>query len=113
MEKAAFQLGEGAREEVLNKLPKESLLPNGLELGSDVSTVPEKLLTPEQLRITSLDCTDLLSEIAAGRLTALAAMTAFGMRTAIAHQVVSLRRVSCRAIHADSRADQLPDRLLP
>jgi Asp-tRNA(Asn)/Glu-tRNA(Gln) amidotransferase A subunit family amidase len=47
------------------------------------------LLTPKELLITELDGTAVCQKIAAGELTAVDAVTAFGKRAAIAHQLTA------------------------
>ncbi|KAL8279925.1 hypothetical protein RQP46_007775 [Phenoliferia psychrophenolica] len=84
------------RQGVLDRLPGASILPSTLlatlPLGSDVSKVPETcgLLTPEQIDITRKDATEILEDIAAGKLTSEAVVLAFGLRAAIAHQLDQL-----------------------
>lgn len=113
------QLAQQYQQEVHAKLPQSALLSRATldQLPLDVSSMPEcsGLLSDEQLAITSLDATELLQEIAAGRLSSVEVVTAFGLRTAIAHQVASRRRARSSLEHAltPPPAGQLPHRLLP
>lgn len=85
------------RAQVLSQLPEEALLSPELlssyPAGSNVSLVPETcgLLSAKQIRITKMDATELLQEMAASTLSAEEVVTAFGLKTAIAHQLVSGR----------------------
>ena len=82
------------RQQVLDKLPPSALLSPaflaGYPLGSDVSKVPETcgVLSVEQIAITHKDATELVRAIAAGALTAEEVTLAFGLRAALAHQLV-------------------------
>ncbi|KAH7920551.1 amidase [Leucogyrophana mollusca] len=60
-------------------------------LPLDVTGIPAScgLLTPAELAITELDATAVCERIAKGQLTAVDAVTAFGKRAAIAHQVTA------------------------
>ncbi|KAK4052154.1 hypothetical protein OIV83_002449 [Microbotryomycetes sp. JL201] len=55
--------------------------------GSDVRRAAERVLTPRQLEITSMDATALLKQIATSKVTAVEALMAFGARTAVAHRL--------------------------
>jgi len=57
----------------------------------NVTSIPETcgILTSVELAITDLDATDILAKIRVGELTALAVVTAFGKRAAIAHQLTA------------------------
>ncbi|KAM0751544.1 amidase [Meredithblackwellia eburnea MCA 4105] len=83
------------RERLIASLPTQSILSNQLlnsyPLGSDVSKVPETsgLLSQRQIEITNLDATDILSRIANKTYSAEEVTLAFGLRAAIAHQLVS------------------------
>lgn len=86
------ELAKGYRQEVLNKLPKGALLAStAIASGTDVSKLPESSgkLSDRQIEITNLDATDLLEKIAKGFYTAEEVTLAFGLRAAIAHQLVS------------------------
>lgn len=91
---AYARLAEQYRKEVMQKLPPSSLLPqstlDAFPPGSDVSEVPASLLSARQLEITMLDATALLGRIATGEYTSVEVVTAFGMRTAVAHQLVRI-----------------------
>ncbi|ORY90707.1 amidase [Leucosporidium creatinivorum] len=86
-------LAEQYQQQVMDKLPLSSLLPratlDALPPGSDVSGLPEScgLLSAKQLEITGLDATELLARIATKEFSSVEVVTAFGIRTAIAHQV--------------------------
>ncbi|KAH7905824.1 amidase signature domain-containing protein [Hygrophoropsis aurantiaca] len=77
----------------------ESQIPSYLRLDPalidslplDVTGIPASsgLLTPAELAITELDATAVCAKIASGELTAVATVTAFGKRAAIAHQVTA------------------------
>jgi amidase len=90
------QLAEIYRSDVNAKLPRSAILPPSLIAqfppGSDVSRVPETcgLLSAKQVEITTKDATDLLVDMAAGVLTSEEVVLAFGLRAAIAHQLVRL-----------------------
>jgi hypothetical protein len=73
-------------------------------LGSlpyDVTTVPETcgLLSEDEIATTKLDATEIRDKIAARKLTAVQAVTAFGKRAAIAHQVTTCTSYSCHLPH--------------
>lgn len=113
-------LAEQYQQRVIKKLPPASLLPRGtldaLPPGSDVSGVPASygLLSARQLEITALDATNLLVRIATGEFSSVEVVTAFGVRTAIAHQLVSPLGSAAPNRFADaSITDLLPHRLLP
>jgi amidase len=69
------------------RLPKELLE----DLPADVSGVPAScgLLSSGELAITELDATSVRDRIAEGSLSAVEAVTAFGKRAAIVHQVTA------------------------
>jgi amidase len=81
------------REQLEAKIPASLRLPPAtLEYPPlDVTRIPEAcgLLTPAELAITELDATAVCQKIAAGELTAVEAVTAFGKRAAIAHQLTA------------------------
>jgi amidase len=90
------QLAQSYRDEVMAKLPPQSLL-SAADLASykgqlDVTQVPKSsgLMTASQIAITEMHATELCARIADGKLTAEETMLAFGLRAAIAHQVVGL-----------------------
>lgn len=79
------------RQRLYDKLPKDVLLPQSV-LDShplNVTGVPAScgLLTARELAITALDATDVRDKVAAGDLTAVEVVSAFGRRAAIAQQV--------------------------
>lgn len=80
------------RENLHSKLPADCILPKQIldDLPTDVTGIPEScgLLTSEEIRLTNLDATGVRDEIAQGRVTAVAVVTAFGRRAAIAQQLV-------------------------
>jgi amidase len=82
-----------SREQLEAKIPASLRLPPAtLEYPPlDVTRIPEAcgLLTPAELAITELDATAVCQKIAAGELTAVEAVTAFGKRAAIAHQLTA------------------------
>lgn len=90
-----LQLTHQYQQEVISKLPPLSILTTSVlknyPLGSNVSLVPETcgLLSPEQIKITRMDATELLDKMAKGLLKSEQVVLAFGMRAAIAHQLVS------------------------
>ncbi|KAM0791673.1 hypothetical protein ACM66B_006265 [Microbotryomycetes sp. NB124-2] len=55
--------------------------------GSNVRRAAERLLTPRQLEITSMDASQLLQAIATKEVSAVETLTAFGIRTAVAHKL--------------------------
>ncbi|KIJ66047.1 hypothetical protein HYDPIDRAFT_130197 [Hydnomerulius pinastri MD-312] len=75
------------------QIPASLRLPQSLldDPPLNVTSIPETcgLLTPEELAITELDATAIVERIAAGQLTAVEAVTAFGKRAAIAHQLTA------------------------
>ncbi|KAJ8595107.1 amidase [Rhizopogon salebrosus TDB-379] len=81
------------REQLEAKIPASLRLPPAiLEYPPlDVTRIPETcgLLMPAELAITELDATAVCQKIAAGELTAVEAVTAFGKRAAIAHQLTA------------------------
>jgi len=81
------------REQLEAKIPGNLRLPPAIleDPPLDVTRIPETcgLLTAEELAITELDATALCQRIAAGELTAVEAVTAFGKRAAIAHQLTA------------------------
>jgi len=81
------------REQLEAKIPGSLRLPPAIleDPPLDVTRIPETcgLLTPEELAITELDATAVCQRIAAGELTAVEAVTAFGKRAAIAHQLTA------------------------
>lgn len=80
---------------VLSQLPTDLLLPPGLlgNLPKDVTGIPLScgLLNQNEIAITALDATGVRDAIAAGKLTAVEAVSAFGRRAAIAHQLVKCK----------------------
>jgi amidase len=81
------------REQLEAKIPASLRLPPTVleDPPLDVTRIPETcgLLTPGELAITELDATAVCQKIAAGELTAVDAVTAFGKRAAIAHQLTA------------------------
>ncbi|KAG2148923.1 amidase signature domain-containing protein [Suillus clintonianus] len=81
------------REQLEAKFPASLRLPPAIleDPPLDVTHIPETcgLLTPQELAITELDATAVCQKIAAGELTAVEAVTAFGKRAAIAHQLTA------------------------
>ncbi|KAG1745116.1 amidase signature domain-containing protein [Suillus paluster] len=81
------------REQLEAKIPASLRLPPAIleDPPLDVTRIPETcgLLTPQELAITELDATAVCQKIAAGELTAVEAVTAFGKRAAIAHQLTA------------------------
>ncbi|OJA08574.1 hypothetical protein AZE42_13090, partial [Rhizopogon vesiculosus] len=81
------------REQLEAKIPASLRLPLTIieDPPLDVTRIPETcgLLVPEELAITELDATAVCQKIAAGELTAVEAVTAFGKRAAIAHQLTA------------------------
>jgi amidase len=75
------------------QIPKELRLPKELVESPplDVTGIPASsgLLTKDELAITELDATEIRDRVAAGKLTSVDVVTAFGKRAAIAHQLVS------------------------
>lgn len=82
--------GEAIRARVLDSLPKDLRLSNEYADLKSVMHVPEEygLLTKDELAITALDATGVRDAVAKGELSAVAVVTAFGRRAAIAHQLV-------------------------
>lgn len=82
-----------ARQAVLDKLPRSTIVQSSRELDTtaDVTTLPRSsgLMTERQLHLTELDCTDLLALISTGQATSHEVMLAYGIRASIAHQAVS------------------------
>ncbi|OAX32063.1 amidase [Rhizopogon vinicolor AM-OR11-026] len=81
------------REQLEAKIPASLRLPPTIleDPPLDVTRIPETccLLTPEELAITELDATTVCQKIAAGELTAVETVAAFGRRAAIAHQLTA------------------------
>ncbi|KAG1740784.1 amidase signature domain-containing protein [Suillus paluster] len=81
------------QEQLEAKIPASLRLPPAIleDPPLDVTHIPETcgLLTPQELAITELDATAVCQKIAAGQLTAVDAVTAFGKRAAIAHQLTA------------------------
>lgn len=81
------------REQLEAKIPASLRLPPAIleDPPLDVTHIPETcgLLTPQELAITELDATAVCQKIATGELTAVEAVTAFGKRAAIAHQLTA------------------------
>ncbi|OBZ79462.1 hypothetical protein A0H81_00077 [Grifola frondosa] len=75
------------------QIPADLRLPPSVldNLPLDVTGIPAScgLLSAAELAITELDATAICQKIAAGELTAVETVTAFGKRAAIAHQLVS------------------------
>lgn len=69
----------------------DHLLPSEEELdkGLDVTEFAVKFLTPEELAITETPGTELATQLAAGKLTAVEVFTAFAKRATIAHQLTN------------------------
>lgn len=79
---------------VLDSIPKKwRLTPAQLKLAEDANVIDVPLtcgiLTPEQIAITEQTATELLSKLAAGKLSSVDVTEAFCARAAIAHQLVS------------------------
>lgn len=78
---------------VLDAIPSQWRLPPGTppEGQTNVLDIPETcgILGPKQLEITSLTATELVSELASGKLSSAAVTEAFCIRAAIAHQLVN------------------------
>ncbi|KAF8435033.1 amidase signature domain-containing protein [Boletus edulis BED1] len=76
-----------------NQIPSSYHLPESLldNPPLNVTSIPETcgILTKEELAITDLDATDIVTKIRSGELTAVAVVTAFGKRAAIAHQLTA------------------------
>ncbi|KAH7928818.1 amidase [Leucogyrophana mollusca] len=74
-------------------IPSSLRLPSSIlgNLPLDVTGIPEScgLLTSSELAITELDATTICQKIASGDLTAVDAVSAFGKRAAIAHQLTA------------------------
>lgn len=106
------------RQQVVDKLPPAALLSPALLAayppGSNVSKVPETcgVLSAEQITITSKDATELVRAIAAGELSAEEVTLAFGLRAALAHQLVR-RLILWEMTALIFSTDLLPDRLFP
>lgn len=81
------------REQLEAKIPASLRLPPAIleDPPLNVTHIPETcgLLTPKELAITELDATAVCQKIAIGELTAVDAVTAFGKRAAIAHQLTA------------------------
>ncbi|KAG1792760.1 amidase signature domain-containing protein [Suillus plorans] len=81
------------REQLEAKIPAGLKLPPAIleDPPLDITRIPETcgLLTVQELAITELDATAVCQKIAAGELTAVEAVTAFGKRAAIAHQLTA------------------------
>ncbi|KAG1875956.1 amidase signature domain-containing protein [Suillus tomentosus] len=81
------------REQLEAKIPASLRLPPAIleDPPLNVTHIPETcgLLTPKELAITELDATAVCQKIAVGELTAVDAVTAFGKRAAIAHQLTA------------------------
>lgn len=81
------------RRRLASQLPKDAVLPQTLldDLPLDVTDIPAScgLLSPSELALTDLDATAVRDQVAAGKLTAVEAVTAFGRRAAIAEQLTS------------------------
>lgn len=72
------------------------------------------ILTEQELNITSLSAVDLLAKIAAGEFTAVAVVTAFSKRAAIAHQLVSPRQCKMmKILEKHLLTVPLPDKMCP
>jgi amidase len=81
------------REQLEAKIPAGLRLPPAIleDPPLDITHIPETcgLLSAQELAITELDATAVCQRIAAGELTAVEAVTAFGKRAAIAHQLTA------------------------
>jgi amidase len=80
------------REALEKAIPPKWKLPKGFRGSSkDVTRVPLEcgLLSEEEIRITELDASSLVSKLSTGKLSAAAVTEAFCGRAAIAHQLVS------------------------
>src|SRR5690349_16315140 len=65
------------------------------------------IMTAEELAITESSATDLVAQLAAGKLTSVAVTTAFCKRAALAHQLVNLTLWLPMLRSADLSADEL------
>ncbi len=76
-------------------IPKEWLLKHPPTEDS-VMRYPEEsgILKPEELAITESTATQLVAQMATGKLTSVAVTTAFCKRAALAHQLVRLHSIS-------------------
>ncbi|CAH0051081.1 unnamed protein product [Clonostachys solani] len=80
------------REALESAIPPKWKLPKGFRANSkDVTRVPLEcgLLSEEEIRITELDASSLVSKLSTGKLSAAAVTEAFCGRAAIAHQLVN------------------------
>ncbi|KAG2365968.1 amidase signature domain-containing protein [Suillus spraguei] len=81
------------REQLDAKIPAALKLPPAIleDPPLDITHIPETcgLLNAQELTITELDATAVCQKIAAGELTAVEVVTAFGKRAAIAHQLTA------------------------
>jgi amidase len=82
------------RAEVMSKLPRRSILaPSFIASfppGSDITSVPETcgVLSEREVSITRMNVVQLVGEMGEGRIKAVEVVEAFGVRAAIAHQLV-------------------------
>lgn len=86
-----------AREDLLREIPAELHLPDAI-LSSPTRNVMEVpascgLMTREELAITEMDATGVRDAVANGSLSAVSAVTAFGKRAAIAHQLICCKSI--------------------
>ncbi|CAI6074055.1 unnamed protein product [Clonostachys chloroleuca] len=80
------------REALESAIPPKWKLPKGFQVNSkDVTQVPLEcgLLSEEEIRITELDASSLVSKLSAGKLSVTEVTDAFCARAAIAHQLVN------------------------
>lgn len=86
-------IAKAAQAEVLDSIPAKWKLDTAkYRTLTDVTSVPREcgILSDAQLSITDLTAVEVVKSIEARQLTAVQALEAFGARTAIAHQLVSM-----------------------
>lgn len=77
---------------ILSPLPCEYLhsgLSHSTTDTASVQDVPNQILSPEELEITSLDVPAVISSVASGKYTSVQVLKAFTHRAAIAHQLLN------------------------
>jgi hypothetical protein len=111
---------DALRQRLASQLPKDLLLPSTLldSLPLDVTSIPSScgLLSASELAIAELDATTVRDRIAAGQLSAVDAVSAFGRRAAIAQQLTSCASspfASLSHLSADPITSSRSDRFLP
>jgi amidase len=89
---SATAIEEACRARLSKQIPQDlHLNPETLQnLPRDVTGIPEScgLLSKRDIELTNLDATAIRDSIASGKMTSVGAVTAFGKRAAIAHQLV-------------------------